>query len=114
MPALLSFTRLQFHNRPVSPPILSLGEFLHGSEQLRLIFRRHDTRSGREALAGNSQRHVRRDLQVLQPVGGSVFRDDVKAPSALGKPDLDLTRTAGLASPRCQVEILFAVEATSL
>jgi hypothetical protein len=102
--------RLEFHHGPFAPAILAAGESRDLGEDFSIVAGREHASACRKALACHSNRHPRISAQVLQPVRGIVFRDDVVEATALGKPDFDFPGKAGLPSARGQIEVWFLAD----
>jgi hypothetical protein len=63
-------------------------------------------------LAPKTDLNLRIRAQVLEPVGGLVFRDHVETAVALGKPDFNLARTARFTAASGEIQILLAIDLT--
>jgi hypothetical protein len=61
-----------------------------------------------KVLLRDSNLYVRAGLQIPEPLGGGILGDHVEATAEFRKPDLNFAWKAGLATARCEIEILFA------
>jgi hypothetical protein len=59
-------------------------------------------------LLRDSNLYLRTGLQIPEPLGGCELGDHVIATAEFGEPDLNFAWKAGLATARCEIEILLA------
>ncbi len=104
----------QFHHRPFTPAVFLARELLDGVNELRFALLRENSGAGPEARASQAHVHLRMDAEILNPMRGLKFGDQVEAAAALREPDLNLARQARLSPARSEIEIQLALKITAL
>src|SRR5580693_6892648 len=79
----------QLHDSAFAPSVLLDREIGDRAMQLGLSLCRDDAGSRRELFTGNTYLCSRMRLQILQPVRGRVFGDQIEESVAIREPDLD-------------------------
>lgn len=105
--------RHQFHHRAITPPVLLARQTLDLVAQNRICLTENAGTRGKGSL---SHAHLYRGIgmEILHPVRGWVFGDNVEPALALSEPYLDFARLPALAPACGQVQVLFAIPATGL
>ena len=104
----------QFDHRPLAPAVFLTRELLDGVDELRFGLPRQNSGAGPEARASQAHVHLRMDAEILNPMRGLKFGDQVELAAAMCEPDFNLARQARLSPARSEIEIRLALKITAL